>query len=144
MAQHIGTVTKSSRLPDLPFHAQCSCGTAGTFPEKESALQYLRNHGLQQQALGPANSFKLVDDSDKPEVVPGRPSTHVGGIGNMPVSHAALADERGPFGTDPVVGVQTEPVAFGEPAVVGPEPGVIEEPIATGEPTWGWNKKKKK
>lgn len=92
MAQHIGTVTKSSRLPDLPFHAQCSCGTAGTFPEKEQALQYLRNHGLNVQASGVTNTFKLVDDSDKPEVVPGRPLAHIPGVGNAPTSHAALAD----------------------------------------------------
>lgn len=93
MAHHIGTVTKSSRLPDLPFHAQCSCGTAGSFPEAEQALQYLRNHGLNVRAQGVTNSFKLVDNSNKPEVQPGRPSAHVPGVGHMPTSHAPLAAE---------------------------------------------------
>jgi hypothetical protein len=104
---HTGTVTKTSRLPELPFHAQCSCGTAGSFMDKEQALNYLRSHGTNVVAQGVTNTFNLVDDSDKPEVFPGRPSTHVGGVGNTPVSHAALADERGPFGTDGIA--TTEP-----------------------------------
>jgi hypothetical protein len=90
---HVGVVTKSSRLPNLPFHAQCSCGTAGTFPEKEQALNYLRSHGLNVTAQNLANTFKLVDNSDKPEVILGRPSAHVGGVGNMPTTHAALASD---------------------------------------------------
>jgi hypothetical protein len=90
---HVGTVTKSSRLPNLPFHAQCSCGTAGTFPEKEQALQYLRGHGLNVQANNAANTFKLVDDSDKPEVLPNKPASHIPGVGNMPATHAALGSE---------------------------------------------------
>jgi|SRR5882757_4428739 len=89
MAQHVGTVTKSSKLPDLPFHAQCSCGTAGTFGNKEDALQYLRNHGFNVKALSAFNTFELVDNSDKPVL----PKTHIGGIGNMPASHAVQSVE---------------------------------------------------
>lgn len=96
---HVGTVTQSSRLPNLPFHAQCSCGTAGTFPEKEQALQYMRGHGQNVKANSLVNTFELVDDSDKPEVVPGKPSPHVPGVGNMPTSHAALGTEAPPVST---------------------------------------------
>jgi hypothetical protein len=90
---HIGTVTKSSRLPALPFHAQCSCGTAGSFFEAEQARQYLRNHGLKVQAEGVTNTFALVDNSDKPEEKAALPKPHVAGVGNMPTSHAALGEE---------------------------------------------------
>jgi len=96
---HVGTVTKSSRLANLPFHAQCSCGTAGSFPEKEQALQYLRGHGHNVQSNNPANTFNLVDDSDKPEVFPNKPSTHIPGVGNMPTSHAALGAEPSQIST---------------------------------------------
>jgi len=99
MAHHVGTVTKSSRLPDLPFHAQCSCGSAGTFPEKEQAVQYLRNHGLNIKAQGVTNTFELVDKANEPEVEPNKPSTHLPGVGNMPPSHAALGTEPPPIST---------------------------------------------
>lgn len=111
MANHVGTVTKSSRLPDLPFHAQCSCGTAGTFPEAEQALQYLRNHGLNVKAQGVTNTFELVDNSDKPELQSGKPSTHVAGVGNMPTSHAALGSEVPAPSVAPASAVSSKPPA---------------------------------
>jgi hypothetical protein len=102
---HIGTVTKSSRLPELPFHAQCSCGTAGSFFEAEQARQYLRNHGLKVQAEGVTNTFALVDNSDKPEEKAVLPKPHVAGVGNMPTSHAALGEEKIPSPPEAHIGV---------------------------------------
>jgi hypothetical protein len=115
MAHHVGTVSKSSRLPNLPFHAQCSCGTAGTFPEAEQALQYLRNHGLNVKAAGPQNSFELVDNSDKPEVIPGRPGTHIPGVGNMPATHAALGTEPPPISTSQPAQPVTDETDYSKP-----------------------------
>ena len=92
---HIGTITKTSNT--RPFHAQCSCGTAGDFFSAEQASEYLQGHHAK---LGGISTSSLVDNSDKPEVLPNRPTTHVAGVGNMPASHAALADQQGPFGTD--------------------------------------------
>jgi hypothetical protein len=87
---HIATITKSSKLLNLPFHAQCSCGTAGTFPERAQAITYLTGHGQNVKSLSPANSFELIDNSDKPEGKAVLPQTHVAGVGNMPTSHSAL------------------------------------------------------
>ena len=112
---HIGTVTKSSRLPNLPFHAQCSCGTAGSFPEKEHALQYMRGHGTNVVANNPANTFELVDNSDRPEVLPNRPTTHVAGVGNMPSSHAALGTEPPPISTAQPVQPATDATDWSQP-----------------------------
>jgi hypothetical protein len=94
---HIATVTRSSRLPNLLFHAQCDCGTAGTFGEKFQALEYMRLHEQNVKGGNAANTFKLVDDSDKPESKPALPSTHVLGVGSMPASHAAV--QPGPVGS---------------------------------------------
>jgi hypothetical protein len=73
---HVGTITKSTKFPNREFHGECSCGTAGDFTTKEEASGYLNSHGAKVTALGPANTFKLVDDSAKPEVFPGLPTTH--------------------------------------------------------------------
>jgi hypothetical protein len=127
---HIGTITKSSRLPNLPFHAQCSCGTAGTFPEKEQAVTYLTGHGQNVKANSMVNTFELVDKADEPEVLPNTPSTHVPGVGNMPASHAALADQQGPFGTDAL--------ATSEPAQPATEATDWSQPE-----NWKKNRKKK-
>ena len=89
---HVAIVTKSSRLANLPFHAQCSCGTAGTFPEKDQAILYLQGHGQNVKALNVANTFELIDNSDKPEETAVLPKPHVAGVGSMPSSHAALGE----------------------------------------------------
>ena len=70
---HIGTITKSSKFPTLPFHAQCSCGTAGDFSAKESAEAYLQSHFGKQGGL---STTELLDKSDEPEVAPVLPGTH--------------------------------------------------------------------
>ena len=74
--EHVGTITKSSRFPNREFHGECSCGTAGDFTTKEDASNYLTSHGGKVTALGPTNTFKLVDDSAKPEVFPNLPTPH--------------------------------------------------------------------
>jgi hypothetical protein len=64
---HVGTITKSSRNPNLPFHAQCSCGPAGDFSAKESAVAYLQAHFAK---LAGVSTHELVDNSDKREAKP--------------------------------------------------------------------------
>jgi hypothetical protein len=88
MANHVATITKSSKLLNLPFHAQCDCGTAGTFADVESAKAYMNRHAQNVLSQSPANTFKLIDDSTKPEKMPVLPSTHVAGVGPMPAAHA--------------------------------------------------------
>jgi len=85
---HVGTITKTSNKA-LPFHAQCSCGPAGDFSAKETAVAFLQSHFAK---LGGVNTFELVDNSDKPVL----PSAHIGGIGVMPASHAAAPASSGP------------------------------------------------
>ena len=74
--EHVGTVTKTSKVANREFHGECSCGTAGDFKTKEDAIIYLSDHGGKVTALGAINTFKLVDNSDKPEVLPTLPATH--------------------------------------------------------------------
>ena len=74
--EHVGTVTKTSKVANREFHGECSCGTAGDFKTKEDAIIYLSNHGGKVTALGAINTFKLVDNSDKSEVLPTLPTTH--------------------------------------------------------------------
>jgi hypothetical protein len=86
---HVGTIVKSSAILNREFHGQCSCGTAGYFTTRDEAAQYLTNHGQKLLALGPTNTFELVDNSEKPEAKPALPTAHVGGMGTLPASHAA-------------------------------------------------------
>jgi hypothetical protein len=87
---HIGTITKTTKFPRREFHGECSCGTAGDFATKDEAASYLTGHGNKVVALGPVNTFELVDNSDKPEAKPAPPRTpHIGGVGTMPPAHAA-------------------------------------------------------
>jgi hypothetical protein len=74
--EHVGTVTKSSKVANREFHGECSCGTGGDFKTKEDAIIYLSNHGGKVTALGATNTFKIVDDSAKPEVFPTLPTPH--------------------------------------------------------------------
>jgi hypothetical protein len=85
---HIATITKSSKFPSREFHGQCSCGTAGDFATKDEAAGFLSSHGSKKVAESAVATFELVDNSDKPEVKPVLPSTHVAGVGSMPASHA--------------------------------------------------------
>jgi hypothetical protein len=82
---HIGTITKSTRHATREFHGECSCGTAGDFTTKESAASYLQFHFGKQ---GGIDTHELVDNSDKPEAKPVLPTTHVGGVGELPATHA--------------------------------------------------------
>ena len=92
---HVATITKTSRLPALPFHVQCSCGTAGTFGDVQSALAYANNHGMNVKSAGGVNTFELVDNSNKPESKVPLPSSNVG-VGPMPTSHAPLQEKEAP------------------------------------------------
>jgi hypothetical protein len=111
---HIGTITKSSKFPTLPFHAQCSCGTAGDFSAKESAEAYLQSHFGKQGGL---STTELLDKSDEPEVVAALPLPHAP---SAPVVEEPLAPVEG-----------EEVVETADPSAPVPEP----------ETTW---KKKKK
>ena len=114
---HIGTITKTTNVRE--FHAQCSCGPAGDFATKEDAAGYLQYHLGKQ---GGVSTCELVDKSDEPavEVVPvaAIPGAHIGGIGYMPPSHAAVtssvptpnAPPLEPVAPAPIAPVETEPV----------------------------------
>jgi len=84
---HIGAVSKTDLL--RPFHAQCSCGTAGDFYEEDAARTYLRGHFAKQ---GGISTSELKEGIEKPVVRP----AHVGGVGPMPQSHAAAPESVGP------------------------------------------------
>jgi hypothetical protein len=76
---HIGTVSKSTRIPNLDFNAQCSCGTAGHFAEKQQAVQYLEAHfrkqsGVSTSELIDATMPKAVAAAVKPPAPPAPPS----------------------------------------------------------------------
>jgi hypothetical protein len=77
---HIGTITKTDLM--RPFHAQCSCGTAGDFFEEDTARSYLQEHFAKQ---GGISTSELKESIQKPVV----PTPHIGGVGTMPQSHAA-------------------------------------------------------
>jgi hypothetical protein len=114
---HIGTITKTSKV--RPFHAQCSCGPAGDFPIVEEAANYLQSHFAK---LAGMSTFELVDDSDKPEVevlpAPAIPGAHIGGIGYMPASHAAVTSS-----------VPTPNAPPAEPVAEPPAPVVEAPPV---------------
>lgn len=58
MQHHIGTVTKPAVFPGRPFHAQCSCSTAGDFATDGEAKEYLTTHFSR---LGYIVTSELVD-----------------------------------------------------------------------------------
>jgi hypothetical protein len=124
---HIGTVTASSKFTQHTAHAQCSCGTAGYFPNKEEAVSYLQFHFSK---LGGMSSAELLDKFDEPEAPEALPTTHIGGVGNMPASHATQPGEAPPPPPPP-------PNAGEDVALEGSESST--EPAPEG----GWKKKKK-
>jgi hypothetical protein len=42
--EHNATITETKRFPNLPWEAQCSCGTAGSFKDKGQAVSYMQDH----------------------------------------------------------------------------------------------------
>jgi hypothetical protein len=61
---HVGTITRSARVANREFRAQCSCGTAGNFSTRDVAAGYLQMHFGKQ---GGVSSSELVDNSDQLE-----------------------------------------------------------------------------
>lgn len=134
---HIGTVTASSKFTQHTAHAQCSCGTAGYFPNKEEAVSYLQFHFSK---LGGMSSAELLDKFDEPEAPEALPTTHIGGVGHMPASHATqppvLDEPPAPFGveTQPAEQLHDDRPAENAEATPALEP----------ESEANWPKKKKK
>jgi hypothetical protein len=79
---HTGTISKTDSM--RPFHAQCSCGTAGDFYEEDAARSYLQSHFGKQ---GGISTSELKEGIKKPVL----PTSHIGGLGTMPQSHAAAS-----------------------------------------------------
>jgi len=82
----LGTAT------NRPYHAQCSCGTAGDFATKDSAVGYVAAHF--EKLGGIADTILAVDAPDDAKVAAAAvaatpaPTPHIGGIGTMPQPHA--------------------------------------------------------
>lgn len=83
--RHVGTVTKSSKFAGREFVAQCSCGTAGAFALKQEAIDHLQQHFGKLSGI---ETSELIDATDQPEAKPVL-TTHIGGVGTMPETHAA-------------------------------------------------------
>lgn len=67
---HTGKVTLEDKITGKPFHAQCSCGTAGDFKQKSEASDYLTNHFARLQGI---STTELVDTTEKVEEVAATP-----------------------------------------------------------------------
>jgi hypothetical protein len=66
---HLAKVT-FGKVERLPYHAECSCGTAGDFPNNERAREYLAMHLARLQGI---NSGAFVDETVAPLEVPKPP-----------------------------------------------------------------------
>ena len=100
-SQHLHDATVTLGSSDTrPYHAQCSCGTAGDFADKSAAVAYIEKHF--QKLGGVAETSLKVDAPDDAKVaakaVAAKPPVkpHIGGIGTMPPSHAAAITSVSP------------------------------------------------
>jgi outer membrane biosynthesis protein TonB len=63
---HLAKIT-FGKVENLPYHAECACGTAGDFAGKVEASNYVANHLTRLQGI---NSAEFVDETATPMPVP--------------------------------------------------------------------------
>jgi hypothetical protein len=83
---HSAKVTIGTAI-NRPYHAQCSCGTAGDFADKDSAAIYVAKHFASLGGIAEA-SLEVTKETGAPTPAPAQDEKHVPGIGVMPASHA--------------------------------------------------------
>jgi hypothetical protein len=72
---HVGEVVPG-KFTGRPFHAQCSCGTAGDFAQQDDAVSYLTNHFARLQGINSAELKPVAKEEPKapePKSVPPKP-----------------------------------------------------------------------
>jgi hypothetical protein len=84
---HKATVTLGDAI-NRPYHAQCSCATAGDFAGRDAAITYIVAHFAKLGGI--TETYLVIDAPDEAKAVapPASDPKHVPGIGVMPSSHA--------------------------------------------------------
>jgi hypothetical protein len=95
---HKATLTK--RLGVRPFHIECSCGPAGDFFDKASALQWMGIH--KQRVEQGIHTVEIVDLSDKAPTVSSAPGQGSVKIAVQPQSQTVRANQRVVFSVQAV------------------------------------------
>ena len=57
---HLIRIERDEQFPHMPFHASCSCGTAGHFPTRKGAVDYMTQHAMGQR---PGNVQFFLDET---------------------------------------------------------------------------------
>jgi hypothetical protein len=66
MYHHLGRVAKTSKFPQIPWEAACSCGTHGDFKTMDEAVNWMNAHHRKGSSL---DTHELVVTKE-PEAVP--------------------------------------------------------------------------